>query len=220
MSFLHLRIFVNEVGFHASAPSESTLLSELSGPSWYHSNARNECLLRCLRASKSYLDTFVALPDSVIAGMVTVELLQLVYAVLILGTFASSVDAPSLDQHQVRQSANLDYYLPSISDRFSRLICVQDPLSNSYKHHMNTLFQTSKAWYVQTVTDPSPSGPPRFLFKDIIGTITGRCADFTAAEAMSEVSSEDQWTELLSEWASSMDPSALSIDGNLIQFQI
>ncbi|KAH7393357.1 hypothetical protein BKA64DRAFT_84994 [Cadophora sp. MPI-SDFR-AT-0126] len=220
MSFLHLRIYVNEVGFHASAPSASSVLSDLSGPSWYHSSARNECLLRSLRASKSYLDTFLALPDSTISRMVTVDLLQLVYAVLILGTFASSVDAPNLDQHQVQQSANLDYYLHSISDRFSHLICVQDPLSNSYKHHLNTLFQSSKAWYVQTVTDPSPSGPPRFLFKDIIGTITGRCADFTAVEAMSEASSEDQWTELLSEWASTMDPSTMSTDGNLVQFHV
>ncbi|PVH78621.1 hypothetical protein DL98DRAFT_421842 [Cadophora sp. DSE1049] len=220
LSFLHLRIYVNEVGFHAFAPSEPSLLSDLSGPSWYHSPARNECILRCLRASTSYLDTFLTLPDNVISGMVTVDLLQLIYAVLILGSFASKVDAPTLDQHQARQSANLEYYLRSISERFSHLICIQDPLSNSYKHHMNTLFQTSKAWYVQAITDPSPSGPPRFLFNDIIGTLTGRCSDFTAVEAMSETSSEDQWTELLSEWASSMDPSAIDIspDRTLSQF--
>ncbi|KAK0099941.1 hypothetical protein ONS95_013236 [Cadophora gregata] len=216
MSFLHLRIYVNEVGFHASAPSDSSVLSDLALSSWYHSPARNDCLLRCLRASKLYLDTFLSLSDSVISSMVTVDLLQLVYAVLVLGTFASSIDAPSLDQNQVRQSANLDYYLRSISDRYARLICIQDPLSNSYKHHMNTLFQTSKAWYLQTVTDPSPSGPPRFLFNDIIGTITGRCAEFTVPEPMSEMDSDSQWTELLSEWASSVDPSAVSFDETLL----
>ncbi|KAH6715454.1 hypothetical protein DL95DRAFT_460915 [Leptodontidium sp. 2 PMI_412] len=220
LSFYNLRIYVNEVGFHATAPPEPDLLSSLSAPLWYHSIARNDCLMRCLKATKTYLDQFLALPDSVISSMVTFDLLQLVYAVLILGSFSSGFDAPTIDQEQVRQLANMDYYLNAVSARFARLVSIQDPAANSYKHHMNTLFQTSKQWYIQMVTDPTPSGSPRFIFKDIIGTITGRCADFSTVCEMSEAASEDQWTEMLSEWAaSSLDPSLIATDSTLIQFQ-
>lgn len=219
LNFHSLRIYVNEVGFHATAPAEFGSLSELSAPSWYSSAARNDCLIRCLKATKTYLEQFLLLPDSEISSMVTFDLLQLVYAVLILGSFSSGFDAPNLDQTQVRKSANLEYYLNAVSDRFTRLISVQDPAADSYKYHMNTLFQTSKRWYVQMVTDPSPAGPgyPRFFFMDILGTMTSRCADFSTACAMSEATLEDQWTEMLSEWvASSMD---MSTDGTLIRFQ-
>ncbi|KAH7321689.1 hypothetical protein BKA65DRAFT_86585 [Rhexocercosporidium sp. MPI-PUGE-AT-0058] len=218
LSFHHLRIYVNEVAFHATAPQEPGLLSGLSSSSWYHSAARNDCLMRCLKATKTYLDQVLALPDSVISNMVTVDLLQLVYAVLILGSFSSGLDAPTLDQFQVQQSANLEFYLKAISDRFASLISIEDPAVNGYKRHMNALFQTSKKWYMQMVTDSSPGGPPRFFLGDLIGTISGRCADFSVCE-MSETNSEDQWTEMLSEWAaSSLDPSSMSTDGALIHF--
>ncbi|KAL2068223.1 hypothetical protein VTL71DRAFT_16321 [Oculimacula yallundae] len=222
MSFHHLRIYVNEVGFHATLPPELDLISRIAAPSWYHSAARNDCLMRCLKASKTYLDHFLTLSDREISDFVTTDLLQVVYATLILGTFSTGLDAPTLDQHKVRQVANLDYYLNSIGVRFTRLIASRDSAANIYMNHFSVLFETSKMWYSQMVHDPSPSGSPRFYFTDIIATMTGRCADFVPVEAISETSSEDhQWTEMLSDWvaSSSMDPSMMSGDGTMIQFQ-
>lgn len=172
--------------------------------------------MRCLRATKTYLDEFLVLPDTVVSSMIAPDLLQLVYAVLILGSFSTGFDAPTIDRFQVQQSTNLEHYLSAVSARFASLISIEDPAVNGYKHHMKTLFQTSKKWYIQMVTDPSPSGPARFFSGEFMSTITGRCADLSVCE-MSESDTADQWTELFSEWeATLMDPSIMVTDGTLV----
>lgn len=218
LSFHHLRIYVNEVGFHAAAPNEVDISSGQSTSNlWYHSAARNDSLMRCLHATKSYLDRFLSLPDSALLNMVMLDLLQLVYAVLILGSFSSRCDAPTLDSVELRQTANLEFYLKSISDKIFNIVALQDPAANRYYRHVHTLFQQSRVWYIQMITDPSPTGPPNFFFMDIIRTITGRCSDFSTTTALSESSEEEQWTEMLSEWTSSMDTSATFTTGSLNQ---
>ncbi|CZT50269.1 uncharacterized protein RSE6_11217 [Rhynchosporium secalis] len=221
LSFHHLRIYVNEVGFHAGATAEHDQISRLAAPSWYHSASRNDCLMRCLKATKTYLDHFHLLSDIEISNLVTVDLLQIVYAALILVSFSTGLDAPTLDQHKFRQAANLSYYFDAISFRFAHLISMQDPAANVYMQYVRMLFQTSRSWYTQMIHDPLPLGPPRLLFTDIISTMTGKCSDSVAADAMPEKNEEVQWAEMLSEWvaSSAMDPAFMSEDGTFIQFQ-
>ncbi|CZT11660.1 related to cercosporin resistance protein [Rhynchosporium agropyri] len=221
MSFHHLRIHVNEVGFHAGATAEVDLISRLAASSWYHSASRNDCLMRCLKATKTYLDHFLLLSDIEISNLVTVDLLQTVYAALILVSFSTGLDAPTLDQHKVRRAANISYCFDAISSRFAHLISMQDPAANVYMQYVKMLFQTSKSWYTQMLHDSLQLGPPRLLFTDIISTMTGKCSDSVAADAMPEKNEEVQWAEMLSEWvaSSAMDPAFMSEDGTFIQFQ-
>ncbi|XMA12294.1 hypothetical protein WAI453_005085 [Rhynchosporium graminicola] len=221
LSFHHLRIYVNEVGFHAGATAEHDQISRLAAPSWYHSASRNDCLMRCLKATKTYLDHFHLLSDIEISNLVTVDLLQIVYAALILVSFSTGLDAPTLDQHKFRQAANLSYYFDAISSRFAHLISMQDPAANVYMQYVRMLFQTSRSWYTQMIHDPLPLGPPRLLFTDISSTMTGKCSDSVAADVMPEKNEEVQWAEMLSEWvaSSAMDPAFMSEDGTFIQFQ-
>ena len=232
MRFYNLRIYVNEVGFHAVQPSEMDVMSSTTTlRSWYYSAARNESLIRCLQATKDYLDRYLRLTPEDIANLSLTDIISLVYAVLILGAFATGAcDSQSLDIAHIMQSANLDYYLDSLSEQALQLIAGAKPGSNNYMSHLYDLMQQSKIWYAQLVKDPTPIGMclvgrPNFSFMEIIPTIVGRCVDFSGlttsaiSSGLSDVSSDEQWTEILSGWAATaatQDLSTMALDAALV----
>lgn len=224
---LHIaRIHLHEVGFHAAQlPHEEQSSPQLKSRSWYYSSARSESLIRCLQACKDYLDRFLSLPSESIINGTLPDILGLVYAVLVLGTFAVRIDTPTLDATQLREMANYDHYLNALIAKTTLTMAVMGPAgANDYLHHVHVLFQQSKVWYAQISTDPSVSEAfpdvvrPGFSFMDIIKTIVTRCVDFAAATIAGGASSDEQWTELLSTW-SDLEPTTMSQEGSLEQFQ-
>lgn len=220
-----VRIFLNEIGFHATALPEIEALSpQLKSRSWYYSTARSETLMRCLQGCKDYLDCFIAIPPEAVMCGTLPDVLGYIYAVLVLGAFATSCDCPTLDRLQVREMANYDYYLNALVNNMSRSIPMRPPGSNSYLNHVFALFQQTKIWYAQILMDPTIDGfnnigNPGFSFMDILPTIMNRCVDFASASSLStsETTSDEQWNELLSSWSASLDPT-ISLGGSLEQF--
>lgn len=229
MKFFNLRIYVNEISLHATKPSETETLSS----SWYYSSTRNEILIRCLRNTKDYLDRYLLLTTTDMANLNLTDYISLVYAVLVLGAFATGAcDSQMLSNADMKATANLDYYLDALSAQALQLLAIAEPGSNGFVSHIYDLFQQSKVWYVQIVKDPSPigMGKPRFSFMDIIPTIMARCVDFSVTfgevksvaseqsgggsggSGLSEVGSDEQWSEMLSSWAASQDLSNMVLD--------
>jgi hypothetical protein len=98
MSYHFLRVYINEVGFHASPPSQIELISGQSSlEAWYFSNARNESLIACLQAAKNFLDRFIELTPHQTVDFILSDYLRLVYAVLVLGRFTTGCDCPAFD---------------------------------------------------------------------------------------------------------------------------
>ncbi len=175
MQLYVVRIYVNEVGFHATPLPEEMMSPQLSARSWYQSTARNETLIRCLQASKDYLDRFLSFPAEAPMSGTLPDILGYVYAVLVLGAFATSCDAPHLDVLQIREMANYDYYLNSLVSKLSKAIASRPPGANTYLQHVYALFQQTKVWYAQILMDPSIDGfanigSPGFSFMDILPT--------------------------------------------------
>ncbi|CZR59098.1 related to cercosporin resistance protein [Phialocephala subalpina] len=221
-----VRIFLNEIGFHATALPENEALSpQLRSRSWYYSTARSETMLRCIQACKDYLDFFIAIPPEAAMYGTLPDILGYIYAVLVLGAFATSCDSPILDQLQVREIANYDYYLNSLINNLSKAMPMRPLGSNPYLNHIFALFQQTKIWYAQILMDPTIDGfnnigNPGFSFMDILPTIMNRCVDFASASSFSipDTTSDEQWNELLSGWSASLDPT-ISLEGSLEQFQ-
>jgi hypothetical protein len=229
MRFYNLRIYVNEIGFHAIKPSEIEVVSSTTAlRSWYYSAARNESLIRCLQATKDYLDRYLALTLEDIANLTLTDIISLVYAVLILGTFATGAcDSQSLNITHTRQTANLDYYLDSLSDKAFQQVSASIPGSNNYMSHLYELLQHSRIWYAHLVKDPTPTGMclverPNFSFMKIIPMIVGRCVDISSlttpakSSELPDVSSDEQWAEMLSSWGSTQDLSTMTLDASLV----
>lgn len=197
--------------------------------SWYFAASRNESLIRCLQATKDYLDRYLSLGFEDLISMNLTDFIPNVYAILVLGAFASGAyHNPSLDATSIRQTANLDYYLDSLSAQALQVLAVSPPGSNNYMSHVYELFQQSKIWYHQLSKSPAPigsAGRPTFSFMEIIPTIMARCVDFSekfgssnseissgVESRLSEVSSDVQWSEMLSNWAASQDLSNMVLD--------
>jgi hypothetical protein len=217
MRFYNLRIYVNEIGFRATKPSDMEIMSStINLRSWYYSASRNESLIHCLQASKDYLDQYLSLTSEDISNFVLTDFMYLVYAVLLLGAFATGdCDSEVLDVAHIKQTANLDYYLDALSDQALHLISVSKSGSNNYMSHIYGLFQQSKVWYSQMVEDPTPIGLRAvgrlgFSFMEIIPTVMARCIDFSGltsdvSSGLSEASIDEQWSEMLSSWAATQD---------------
>jgi hypothetical protein len=219
MTYYSLRIYVNEIGFHARSPNPLDMVSGgYTLQAWYYSAARNECMMRCLEASKDYLDRFLSLPSRQIVNFTLPDFIRLVYSMLVLGAFASGLDAPTLDVAHVRQAANLDYYLDSLVDKTGKIIKAGN-IGNccDYMAKLNDLFTQSKVWYGQITNEPSAIGycilgRADFSFMDIISTIIGRCVDFSG---ICSEGSDEQWTDLFAEWSGDLDLSSIPIDAAL-----
>lgn len=222
MLFYSLRIYVNEVGFHCRAPSEAETMSGTAFlRSWYHSAARNESLIRCLQATKDYLDKWLSLPLNAGMDCNMADFTQLIYVVLVLGTFATKFDSPIL----LQQVSNFEHYLNALSDKIAQLISTQSKGSNDYMVHFHALFQQSKIWYSRLRLDSagldnSTDSNPDFSFMEMFPTLSRRCVDFcelssnSTSTDMSEISSGDLWQDILANWETTLDPSSLAIDGS------
>jgi hypothetical protein len=234
LRFYNLRAYINEIGLHATRPSGVEMMSN----SWYYSTHRNESLIRCLQATKSYLDRYLLLTSEEIANLNMTDYVHSVYAILVLGAFAAGAyDSDTLDSVSIEQTANLDYYLDALSAQALQLLAISETGSNNYISHLYSLFQQSKIWYSQLVKDPTTismciTGRPTFSFMEIIPTIMARCVDFSGTfssgkscsdssavgggSRLSEVGSDEQWSEMLSNWAASQDLSNMVLDNALV----
>jgi hypothetical protein len=200
----------------------------VSPASWYFAAARNESLIRCLQATKEYFDRYLLLTSDDLSSLNITDFIPNIYAVLILGAFAAGAyNSPSLDVASIKQTANLDYYLDALSAQALQVLAVSPPGSNTYMSHVYDLFQQSKIWYAQLAKDPNPvgiiTGRPTFSFMEIIPTIMARCVDMSkfgsesdissgVDSRLSEIGSDVQWSEMLSNWAASQDLSNMVLD--------
>jgi hypothetical protein len=243
MKYYSLRIYVNEIGLHAAKPSELEPLST----SWYYSTARNEILIRCLRNTKEYIDRYLLLTPADLASLNLTDYISLVYAVLVLGAFSTGAyDSQILDSADMKATVNLDYYLDALTAQALQLLAVSEPGSNNFVSHIYHLFQQSKIWYSPIVRDPTPvglsiTGKPTFSFMEIIPRIMVRCVDFSVTFAsaksdvslgggggggggggsgLSEVGSDEQWSEMLSSWAANQDLSNMVLDTGMGECKI
>lgn len=179
LAYISLGIYVKEIGFHASAQSSS---SSSIGQSWYHSAARNECLLSCMATTKDYLELVLASENGAILNSTFMESLQLIYATLVLGSFANS----SIDPWHFEQDANFEYYLDSLCAKIKDVTASDRNAANlECLGRLVDLFEQSKISHRQTMLDPSSchsiSGRPVFRFMEIFSTILTWCLDFSAS---------------------------------------
>ncbi len=205
--------------------------------SWYYSTSRNESLIRCLQATKVYLDRYLSLTSEEIANLNMTDYVHSVYAILVLGSFAAGAyNSDTLDSVSIEQTANLDYYLDALSAQALQLLAISETGSNNYISHLYS-FQKSKVWYAQHTKDPTPigtciTGCPTFSFMEIMPTIMARCVDFSGTfslgkscsdssglgggSRLSEVGPDEQWSKMLSSWAASQDLSNMVLDYALV----
>lgn len=221
------RIHLHEIGFHsAKLPQEEILSPQLKSRSWYYSTDRSESLIHCLQASKDYIDQFLSLPGESLTRGTLPDIFGIIYAVLVLGTFAVRVDTPNLDAAQLREMSNYNHYLDTLITKTTTNMTVTGRCEgNDFLFHLNKLLQRTRVWYAQITADPSSLSiqfpdvvRPHFSFMDIINTIVNRCVDFAAATIMESASSDEQeWTELLTEWSESLEPMPMPL-GSLGHF--
>jgi hypothetical protein len=206
MSYHYLRIYIHEVGFHASPPSALELMTGGSTlRAWYHSNARNDSLIACLQAAKTYLDRFIEVSPRQMIDFTLPDFLRLVYAVLILGRFTTGCDCPVLDASSIRKIANLGYYLEKLIDKTDNLFMLCNGEVNEAFSHMRRMWKQSKNWFDEIVKDPACArdcdiGRAELDFMDILPSAIGKCVDFSGTKGC-----DDCWTDMLTDWPASVD---------------
>lgn len=166
-------IYIHEVGLHATPMVESDSLSGVieTGRSWYRSTERCESLIRCLQATKEYLDQFLAIRLEFISRVTMPGFLHLIYAVLILGIFATDCDAPQLDGSHIRQIADFENYINSLSNK-TRQVIAMTPHVDSTREHMQNLHHL---WHSSRIEYQFNDGRD-LSFMDIFTTIIKRCS--------------------------------------------
>jgi hypothetical protein len=220
LSFLKLKVYVCEVGFHAKAPPDVDLFA--SQPPlglWYYSTARSETMIKCLKYCKDFLDYILSLPSVALVDFGIPDFLSFVYAFLVLGAFATKIDSPSLDEAQIRRTANFQWYTEQLGIKVMDVITITPKQgSNDYLGGLHALLENSKSWQVQLTTDPSYLGyrivgRAEFGFMDILPTVLERCCDYTATKMMPQpgLCSNEKWEEILSGWTSSLNTSTMSV---------
>lgn len=207
MSYHFLRVYINEVGFHASPPSAIELMTGGSSlRSWYYSSARNESLISCLQAAKTYLDRFLELTPRQTIDFTLPDYLRLVYAVLILGRFSTGCDCPVLDTASIRKTANMSYYLDRLTDKTDDMIMLStEGEVNEAFFHMRKLWKSSSSWFDDIERDQSRAGECAIgqlglHFMDILPTVIDKCVDFPGTRGC-----EDKWSDMLTDWPVTLD---------------
>lgn len=210
---------MNEVGFHASPPSDEDVISDQSClQSWYYSQERNNCLVSCLTATKENLDHVLSLSENDFLDFTLIEFISLFYAVEILGSFATKYNDQLMDAIVVQKPADFDLYINSISEKLLRVIAAtKGQLANPYLGHLYSLLQQSKIRHAQTQLGPVKAGcfalgRPEYTFMELVPTIISRCTDvsFMGKSSYNRLTSDQMWTELIS--GTSLDPSFLTMN--------
>ncbi|TEY46934.1 hypothetical protein BOTCAL_0310g00010 [Botryotinia calthae] len=191
ISYAHLRIYVAEISLNviASDSHQFTTTSSSNRASWYHSSSRTEMLIRCLQAAKDYLDMLLSLTPHEFCCLIAPNYIELFYALLVLGKFTENCDSPSLDGDQVRQAANLRYYLDSLDEKFGNLLAYNNGHAQRNSiWNMKLLCQEVKRWHIRVVSgapgsDHAILNSVNISFTDIIPSIQGLCGDLLASMA-------------------------------------
>jgi len=177
---------MTEVGFHATNPSPFELMSGDSAQSWYYSNARKEVLISCLQAAKDYLDFFLALPNKAILKFSLPDFLRLMYAVLVLGIFATDCGVPTLDGAFMRNASDLSHYLDALNTKTTSMITYTGSEENrDFVWHMRCIFQKTKSFYSFNDAPSPPFENPRLDgadmgFMNLLPSVLGKCNDSLA----------------------------------------
>jgi hypothetical protein len=208
------------VGFHAKAPPEINLFARQPPLGlWYYSTACCETMIKCLQSCKDVLDYILSLPSIALVDFGIPEYLNLVYAFLVLGAFATKFDAPTLDDAQIKRIANFQWYAERLGIKVMDIITITPKQGiNDYLGSLHALIERSKSWHIQFTMDPCSVGycvvgRADFGFMDILPTVLERCCDYSATKTMPQpkTGSDEQWEEILSGWTSSLDPSTMSV---------
>jgi hypothetical protein len=99
------------------------------------------------------------------------DFLHLIYAVLILGTFATDCDAPQLDGPHIHKIADFENYINSLSHKTRQAIAMTPQADRTHEHMKNLhhLWQSSRIGYEVA------GGGLDLSFMDIFTTIIKRC---------------------------------------------
>ncbi|TGO38438.1 hypothetical protein BHYA_0075g00410 [Botrytis hyacinthi] len=191
VSYAHLRIYVAEISLNAISSDSHQFMTTASSSrtSWYHSSSRTEMLIRCLQAAKDYLDMVLSLTPLEFCHLTAPNYIELFYALLVLGKFTENCDSPCLDTDQVRQAANLRYYLDSLDEKLESLIVYNNGQAqpNSILN-MKLLFQEIKKWHMRIVSGVPGSehamiNGVNISFTHIIPSIQGLCGQIFTSMA-------------------------------------
>ncbi|TGO57741.1 hypothetical protein BCON_0062g00100 [Botryotinia convoluta] len=191
ISYAHLRIYVAEISLNAISSDSHQFMTTASSnrTSWYHSSSRTEMLIRCLQAAKDYLDMVLSLTPLEFCCLTAPNYIELFYALLVLGKFTENCDSPSLDTDQVRQAANLRYYLDSIDEKLESLLVYNNgQAQRNINWNMKLLCQEIKKWHMRIVSGV-PGSEQTMLngvnisFTHIIPSIQGLCGQLFTSMA-------------------------------------
>jgi hypothetical protein len=221
MAFLHINIYINEIGLHAIRPDpvQSIADTQSSCREWYYAVARTDTLVACIESAKKHLDAYLRLPKGEVFQNTIMEEIKLVYSILIIGRFTSGVDSPFLDVSHLRETAKLGYYMSALIERLNKIITFN---GNGREHidffwHYRRIFQHTKNWYEEQVrggffTTLEANGLPDCTdlpFMEILEMDTDpRYADPPEFSEAAPVAEEELWTvAMLEAWpVSTLDP--------------
>lgn len=219
MSYHTSRVYLHEVGFHTNIPpsSPNIMSSHLDTRSWYNSSARNDSLIACLQATKEYLESLLSLPSQELLTFTLHDFVHLIYAVLVLGRFASGCDCPPLDNH-LRKSANFDHYIVKLITLTEPVIGFSDGEERvDYIFHLRRIFQASQAWLNQISSEQSIiSLAPQLSFMDLFPTVNDRPLELSTTRfGFCPENSEFEMSLIDLPTCTSVDPSLLMIEGGV-----
>ena len=185
MLLCHTRIYINEVSIRTSPlKNDSVCRIVHTEASWYRSSERYDSIVRCLQATKEYLDHFLRMSPEAIPRIPMPDFLRLIYAVLILGSLATTCNLPPLDSAHIREIAEFESYIIALSHKTTQTITTISPTDTAHGHMRNLrhLWQTSKPWYAQFINKDELGyaiiGGQDLSFMDIFSTIITRCSSF------------------------------------------
>jgi hypothetical protein len=228
MNFLHVNIYVNEIGLHATRPDpvQSIADAQSSCREWYYAVARTDTLVACIESAKKYLDAYLRLPKGEIFRNTIMEEIKLVYTILIIGKFTSGVDSPFLDPSHLRETAKLGYYMSALIERLNEIITFNGNGREriDYFWHFRRIFQHTKNWYEEQVrggfyTTLETNGLPDcrdLSFMEILEMDPDPqyASPLECLEA-APVAEEELWTvAMLEAWpTSTLDPRSILLNG-------
>lgn len=180
MLFCHTKIYINEIGLYASLPGSNAVpLTESSGND---SLERYQTLIRCLNATREYLDRFLMISPDYIVHASNSEFLNLIYAVLVLGSISTGSYLSQLDPTHIRVMADFESYITALSHKTIQAIATtcQSDITHGHLKNLDHFWQRSKRWYEQSImiikAGCRPIGNRKFSFMDIISTVIKRCS--------------------------------------------